>query len=71
MRQVTREEFYGQINDRKLDVHPSIQPGSWPYTSVWKFTRNPGAYPYGKSVGRVLGGYDYYCFADDPPISES
>lgn len=60
MRPVTREEFFGPIYARKLDVHPSIQPGPWPYTSIWRFPRNPGSRPYGKSVGRVNGGYDYY-----------
>lgn len=60
MKEVTREAFYGQIYAKRLDVHPSIQPGRWPYTAVWRFARNPGSRPYGKSVGRTGGGYSYF-----------
>ena len=60
MRSVTKEQFFKAINESKLDVQPSIQPGRWPYTSIWKFPRNPGRAPYGKTVGRRGGGYDYF-----------
>jgi hypothetical protein len=61
MKQVTTEEFYKAIGP--LDVHPSIQPGPYPYTSLWKLRQRPDGAPLGKSVGRRVGGLvvtDYY-----------
>lgn len=61
MKPVSQEEFFAPIK-QGLDVHPSIQPGPWPYTSVWKYPRDPSRKPYGKSVcrGGAMGGSDYF-----------
>jgi hypothetical protein len=61
MRKVTMEEFYKVMGP--LDVHPSIQPGPYPYTSLWKLRQRPDSTPLGKSVGRMEGGQavtDYF-----------
>jgi len=58
MKPVTKEEFYKQVGP--LDVHPSIQPGPYPYTSLWKLRHGQTV---GKSVGRIEGGLavtDYF-----------
>lgn len=63
MKQVSEAEFFERIMKDKLDVHPSIQPGPYPYTSVWEFPKQPGKPAYGKSVGRIQGGLlvmDYF-----------
>lgn len=54
MWKVSKEAFYKPIYDKRLDVHPSIVT-SFPYTSIWKFTRNGGTV-YGKTVDVVEGG---------------
>lgn len=33
--QVTRDHFYQIIGDFRLDVHPSIRSGPYPYTTDW------------------------------------
>lgn len=58
MKQVSQERFFAVMNP--LDVHPSIQPGPWPYTSLWKLRRNPDGAILGKSVCRTNGGSEYY-----------
>ena len=45
MREVTMKEFFAVVGP--LNVHASIQPGPWPYTSQWK---TPGGQVIGKSV---------------------
>lgn len=52
MRPVTKEQFYDAIG--RLNVHPQIQPGPYPYTSTWKMLSDRRVV--GKSVGRRLGG---------------
>lgn len=49
MRKVTSEEFYRKIGP--LNVHPQIQGGSWPYTSLWKLM---GYADNGKVVGKTV-----------------
>lgn len=44
-REVTRDEFFRCIGP--LNVHPHIQPGPYPYTSIW---RTPDRTEIGKSV---------------------
>jgi hypothetical protein len=61
MRQVTVTEFYKVMGP--IDVHPSIQPGPYPYTSIWKLRQRPDSAALGKSVGRREGGLtvtDYF-----------
>ena len=60
MRRVTKDEFYGGIYSRNLNVHPSIENSVWPYTSVWKFLNSPHGAPYGKAVGLRDGSHEYY-----------
>ena len=45
MREVTKDEFYGIIMTKKLNVHPKIE-GHYPYTSRFLF-------PSGKEFGRI------------------
>lgn len=52
MRAVTKDEFFAAIGT--LDVHPQIQPGPHPYTSLWKMRYGGGIV--GKSVGRFEQG---------------
>lgn len=52
MRPVTKEQFYAAIGH--LNVHPQIQPGPYPYTSLWKHLNGSGVV--GKSVGVRDGG---------------
>ena len=33
-REVSKDAFFARI--LPLDVNPQIQPGPWPYTSLWK-----------------------------------
>ncbi len=51
--EVTKEEFYSRIYEGKLNVHPQIQPGNYPYTSVFK---SPAGRVFGKSVGYYVEG---------------
>jgi hypothetical protein len=51
MRKVTQDEFYAHIGP--LDVHPSIRPGPWPYTSDWKLR---SGLIVGKSVAVYING---------------
>lgn len=60
MRSVSKDEFYGPIYAKGLNVHPSIVNGKWPYTSVFRFLNNPHAVPYGKVVGLPDGSKEYY-----------
>ena len=61
MRQVTKDQFYAAVGP--LNVHPSIQPGSWPYTSLWKL-QSGDQRTVGKTVGRLeqpgKAATDYY-----------
>lgn len=56
MREVSKEAFYAPIYDRWLNVHPNIQPTSFPYTSFWKYQGAAHGKIYGKTVDRVRGG---------------
>lgn len=59
VRAVTAERFFAVV--KPLDVVASIQPGAYPYTSIWKLRY--GGHVVGKSVGRMDGGLtvtDYY-----------
>lgn len=56
MKQVPKDQFYAAMNP--LDVHPSIQPGRWPYTSLWKERHSDRIR--GKSVGHTDGTSDYF-----------
>lgn len=60
MRRVTKEEFYGEIYRRNLNVHPSIVNGKWPYTSVFRFLNNPHNASFGKVVEQADGSKEYY-----------
>ena len=60
MRPVTKEQFYAAIGH--LNVHPQIQPGGYPYTSIWKML-DGSRVVVGKSVGVRDGGMvrqEYY-----------
>lgn len=50
-REVSKDEFFRVIG--RQDVHPSIQPGKYPYTAIWQ---TPQRQSRGKSVGRIEGG---------------
>lgn len=50
-REVSEDDFFAEMNPK--DVHPTIQPGPYPYTSLWR-TRDGKAV--GKSVGRIDEG---------------
>ncbi|KFB11066.1 hypothetical protein [Nitratireductor basaltis] len=54
MKQVTRDEFFKQINEQKLDVLPRIVTDKYPYTSNWEFRGSRALY--GKTVGRTEAG---------------
>ena len=60
---VSKDAFYATVG--KLDVHPSIQPGAYPYTSLWKLRSGQVV---GKSVGRRVNPAevvdDYYVRKD-------
>lgn len=56
MRKISKDEFYKMVGP--LDVHPSIQPGPWPYTSLWKLRNTREVV--GKSVGHADGSCDYF-----------
>lgn len=63
MRQVTKEEFYGPIYRDRLNVHPRIVTGRYPYTTDFIWLSNPHRVPYGRIVGRIECGTvvkDYY-----------
>lgn len=60
MRLVTKDEFYGPIYARNLNVHPSIVNDRPPYTSVFRYLNNPHAPPFGKVVGLPDGTNEYY-----------
>lgn len=56
---VSREQFYSAVG--RLNVDPQIQPGPYPYTSLWK--TSPDRRVVGKSVGRIecgLTAKDYF-----------
>ena len=53
VRPVSKERFYAAIG--RLNVHPQIQPGPYPYTSLWK-TLDGSRTIVGKSVGVRDGG---------------
>jgi hypothetical protein len=52
-REVTKAEFFKVVGSK--DVMPSIQPGDYPYTSIWL---TPQRQAVGKSVGRMKGGVE-------------
>lgn len=60
LRKVTKDEFFKAINADKLDVHPTIITDKYPYTSEWRFPRNPGRQVYGRTVGQPNGGNEYF-----------
>lgn len=35
-KEVTREEFYKRLYANPRDIMPKIQPGDYPWTSIWK-----------------------------------
>lgn len=55
MREVSKQTFFKRIFNDRLNVHPHITTG-FPYTSVWKYSNNPLAPPYGKTVDTIKGG---------------
>jgi hypothetical protein len=50
-REVTQAEFFRVMGP--INVHPSIQPGKYPYTSIWQ---TPQRSAIGESVGSMEGG---------------
>lgn len=61
MNRVSKEEFFRVIGP--LNVHPSIRPTKFPYTSDWK---TPQGKLYGTSIDHVESGAiitDYYLVA--------
>lgn len=54
MRRVTKDEFYREIGNK--DAVPQIQPGHYPYTSVFKLRYGGGEL--GRIVGKTEGGLD-------------
>lgn len=52
-KEVTKAEFFRAIG--KMDVHPCIQPGGYPYTAIWQ---TPQRSAIGKSVGTIEGGLE-------------
>ena len=54
-REIPAEEFFDSVGS--LNVHPQIQPGGYPYTSLWK---TPMGQVKGKSVGHEFGPTRYY-----------
>jgi len=59
VRPVTKAQFYAAIGP--LNVYAQIQPGPYPYTSLWKHSNGSGVV--GKSVGVREGGLvrqEYY-----------
>lgn len=50
-REASKDTFFAAI--RPLNVHPQIQPGPWPYTSLWKL---PGGQVMGKVVNSLSPG---------------
>lgn len=69
LRQVSRDQFFGPIHDRGLDVHPEIVTSRYPYTADWRFHRRPGRPLYGRTVGRIEGAAEVtdYFVADATP----
>ena len=61
---VTKDEFYGEIYRRNLNVHPTIINGKWPYTSVFRYLNSPHASPFGKAVELANGTKEYYLNED-------
>jgi hypothetical protein len=55
MREVAKADFYARVGP--LNVYASIQPGRWPYTSLWKIS---GSGVVGKSIGKPNGTYTYF-----------
>jgi hypothetical protein len=53
MTKVTKDEFWAHIFGLTVDVHPRIQPGPYPYTSVFLDRHNR---VYGQIVGAVVNG---------------
>lgn len=51
MREVTKEQFYEPIYDKRLNVHPHIQPGPFPYKTIWKYQGTLEGKIYGRSDG--------------------
>ena len=51
MREVSKAEFYGPIYEKRLNVHPYLQPGPYPYISIWKYMGSLAGKVYGKSDG--------------------
>lgn len=56
MRAVTKEQFFAALGG--LNVHPQIQPGPYPYTSLWKLADSRTVV--GRTVGKAGGGCDYF-----------
>lgn len=46
-KEVTREEFYKRLYADPRDIMPKIQPGDYPWTSLWKAK---GGAVFGKTV---------------------
>lgn len=66
MQKVSRKEFFAAVGDK--DVHPQIQPGPWPYTSLWRLQSEPGRPVIGKSVVCDEGGVlNTVYFLEKPP----
>jgi hypothetical protein len=50
MKQVTKEQFWQRITRATFDILSSVEPGPYPYTSVFK-TRD------GLCVGKIIDRY--------------
>lgn len=53
MKEVTEKEFFAAVYKLTVNVHPSIAPGCYPYTSIWKLND-------GTEFGRSGGSEDKY-----------
>ena len=61
MKQVSKDDFYKAVG--RLNVHPTIVNGTWPYVSDWRFLDTPHRHPFGRSVGKPDGTSDYFLAA--------
>jgi len=56
MREVSKKDFYGPIYEKGLNVHPHIQSGQFPYTTIWKYLGTLQGKKYGMVVDRDISG---------------
>jgi len=55
-KEISKDEFFKIM--MPLNVHPFIQQGPYPYTSIWKMIH--GGKIMGKSIGQVKGPNKYF-----------